>query len=123
MKTALREFAASGTELHASMKIDASGSGVHLGKHGNIQLRDAAGWTVRALGGTVWITQDEDVRDVVLEAGESFVIDRDGVTLLYALDDARICVARKAEHPAAAKSADKAARSARRWPAVSALFA
>lgn len=91
----LRQPQTSGTGLHVSMELDPYGGSVQLQKHQSAQLHDAAGWTVKALAGTVWITQDSDVRDIVLEPGESFVVDRDGGTLLYSLEDARICIARK----------------------------
>ncbi len=35
--------------------------------------------------GAVWITQDNDVRDVVLTAGDRFVSDRRATVLVYAL--------------------------------------
>lgn len=38
--------------------------------------------------GAVWITQDNDPRDVVLNAGETFVTDRSGTVLVYALQPA-----------------------------------
>lgn len=38
--------------------------------------------------GVIWITQDNDPRDVVLNAGESFVSDRPGTVLVYALQPA-----------------------------------
>ena len=46
------------------------------------------GRRVECLSGCLWITQDGDPRDVVLEAGQAFEFDRDGA-LLSALDDSR----------------------------------
>ena len=34
------------------------------------------GWCVTAANGALWITQDGDPRDIVLQAGESFAFDR-----------------------------------------------
>ncbi|MEO8936971.1 MAG: DUF2917 domain-containing protein [Burkholderiaceae bacterium] len=48
--------------------------------------------------GTVWITQDNDVRDVVLNAGEQFVSDRPGTVLVYALQMA-VLTATASESP------------------------
>lgn len=38
--------------------------------------------------GSIWITQDNDPRDVVLGRGETFVSDRPGTVLVYALQPA-----------------------------------
>lgn len=66
----------------------AAGNGeIHLKKHQHLHMHAACGWTVHAKSGTVWITQDGDLRDIVLEAGESFVLDRDREALLSSLDD------------------------------------
>jgi len=40
--------------------------------------------------GALWITQDNDPRDVVLNAGEAFVSDRPGTVLVYALQPATL---------------------------------
>jgi hypothetical protein len=57
------------------------------------RIEDGNGLQVACLTGHTWITQAHDMRDIVLSAGESFVLDRDGVALVMALDDALITVA------------------------------
>ena len=59
-----------------------------------LHLRDAAGLTVEASHGIVWITLTDDERDVILEAGQSFTIDRPGLTLVSAMGDASIELSR-----------------------------
>ena len=49
------------------------------------------GRRVECLSGCLWITQDGDRRDVILNAGDAFEFDRDG-GLLSALDDSRYLV-------------------------------
>lgn len=75
------------------MEIPASGDILLLRGRQYARLHDATGWTIRALGGAVWITQDGDLRDVVLEAGDSFTPDRAGV-LMSPIGEARVCIAR-----------------------------
>lgn len=53
------------------------------------RLADARGLLVSCLTGTLWLTQEGDTRDLVLEAGDDALIERDGLTLLAALSDAR----------------------------------
>lgn len=67
--------------------LTAGDGAIHLKKHQHLHMHAACGWTVHAKAGTVWITQDGDLRDIVLEAGESFVLDRDREALLSSLDD------------------------------------
>ena len=78
---------------------------VHLGRTQHLRLRNRAGWTVRALCGTAWITQDGDLRDIVLEAGDTFVLDRRGNALISALDETRVSITRGADRPAPQKRA------------------
>jgi hypothetical protein len=65
---------------------------ISLRARGVHRIDNGRGLSVTALKGTVWITQDRDVRDIILSAGQSFVIDRNGVTLVYAFRDASVLV-------------------------------
>jgi hypothetical protein len=40
-----------------------------------LRLKDARGARLRAVQGTLWVTIDNDLRDIVLDPGESFVVD------------------------------------------------
>jgi hypothetical protein len=57
-----------------------------------LALHDARGTRLRLVEGSVWLTLDHDLRDVFLGPGKSFVVDRDGVTLLHALAPTRLLV-------------------------------
>ena len=70
-------------------------------------IEGGKGLQVTAVAGAVWLTQDGDLRDVVLTRGQSFILDRQGRAVLYALKDAAIVVA-PAGHIAAADSAASA---------------
>lgn len=87
---------------------NAAGDTVHLGRTQHLRLRNRAGWTVRALCGTAWITQDGDLRDIVLEAGDAFVLDRGGNALISALDETRVSISRDAHLAAPRKRAELA---------------
>ena len=45
------------------------------------------GRRVECVSGSLWVTQDGDLRDIVLKAGESFAFDHKGDALISALDD------------------------------------
>jgi hypothetical protein len=49
-----------------------------------LRLHDAAGWTVACSHGSLWITQEADTRDLFLDTGGSFVLDRPGLALILA---------------------------------------
>lgn len=50
------------------------------------------GLQITAVAGTVWVTQANDGRDIVLGRGRSFILDRKGLAVVYALSDAAIVV-------------------------------
>jgi hypothetical protein len=49
-----------------------------------LDINDGEGFTVECLEGAVWITQSNDPRDIVLNAGQSFVLDKPGLALICA---------------------------------------
>lgn len=50
-----------------------------------VDIQDGLGLKIEALCGTVWITQSGDLRDVILTRGESFTLDRNGLSIVSAL--------------------------------------
>lgn len=50
----------------------------------SLKLRDPAGHTIMCCAGTIWITQENDARDIYLSAGDSFTFDRPGIALISA---------------------------------------
>jgi DUF2917 family protein len=50
-----------------------------------VSVRDGKGVRVACLSGALWITQEQRTADVILEAGQSAVIDSPGLTLVMAL--------------------------------------
>lgn len=77
--------------------LNPAGETITLAPNRHLRIQKGAGWTVRATSGIVWLTQDGDPRDVVLQPGESFVLDRNGGVLLTPLDTATVKLCRKVE--------------------------
>ena len=47
------------------------------------------GRRVECVTGTLWVTQDGDLRDIILAPGDAFAFDQRGDALISALDDSR----------------------------------
>jgi len=56
------------------------------------RIEDGRGRLVQCLGGRLWLTQEGERRDIVLEAGDEAPIEHDGLTILSALRDSRYVV-------------------------------
>jgi hypothetical protein len=67
------------------MKLELGQSRLGLERDQLITVRDGKGVRVCCLRGALWITQEQSTSDVLLEAGDSFVIDQPGLTLVMAL--------------------------------------
>ncbi len=74
-----------------------------------LRVRNGTGQTILCLKGMIWLTQQNDVRDIVLGAGESFTLDRPGLALLYALNPACATILRPAPSQERASSLHAAA--------------
>ncbi len=73
----------------------------NLGHGQTVELDDARGTHLRVERGTLWVTMERDLRDIVLQPGEHFVIGRNGVTLIQAQGRTLLTVS-PSEAPAAA---------------------
>ena len=64
---------------------------VDLAAREMLQLPDVRGTTLRVTRGIVWITQENDTQDIVLRAGDNWVVERNGLTIVEAQNDATFC--------------------------------
>ena len=55
-----------------------------------VRIGAGAGTTLMAHGGTVWLTEQANPRDVLLQPGETFRLAGTGLVLVEALSDAAI---------------------------------
>jgi DUF2917 family protein len=55
-------------------------------------IEGGKGLQITAVAGTVWVTQARDERDIILTRGQSFILDRKGRAVVYALKEATIVV-------------------------------
>jgi hypothetical protein len=76
--------------MENGMHIELENSTLTLVRDGLIALRDAQGTHVACLTGALWITEDHEHGDIILEAGQSFTVRRPGLTLVMALQPASL---------------------------------
>ncbi len=81
-----------------------------------IGLDGGEGTTLRVTRGALWVTLEHDTRDVVLTAGDSYTIDRGGLTLVQAHGAATVCVlAGRGEARQLRRGRETVAARLRRW--------
>lgn len=74
------------------MEISFRQADITLERGRSLQVQDGVGVRVRCRGGSVWITQHLDRRDVVLSPGQDFTLDRPGMAIVHAMRCARIAL-------------------------------
>ena len=67
------------------MKLEMKQGAVKLGPNQTLKVLDAAGSTVCALEGAIWITEEHDAKDIVLERGACYRLRSRGLALINAL--------------------------------------
>jgi len=75
------------------MKLEIASGALQLGRGQTLKLQDAVGSTICAREGTVWITEENSRKDVVLEPGFCFRVNRPGLTIVQAFADASVSLA------------------------------
>ena len=99
----------SGTE-HAEM------TNIGIARGRVARIHNGRGQVLSVQHGAVWITQYDSIDDVCLDTGESFRIDRDGLTLVsHCGRAARALVTLSASSPTTPFLARRVATSLRRW--------
>jgi len=74
------------------MKIRIDDSCFDLRKHQIMRFDGASGVALVCLRGKLWLTQDGDLRDIVLAAGDRFRLDGEGLKLVSALQASSLCL-------------------------------
>jgi hypothetical protein len=72
------------------MRVDLQSAALRLTRGKAIRVRDGAGSTLQVLEGWVWITEENNPRDVVLRPGERFRLAGSGLAIVEAFSDASI---------------------------------
>lgn len=86
---------------------------LHLATREILNIHDGTGLLVKSLQGVLWITQEDDSDDIVVADGESFILDRPGLTLVSApVGPADIVIT------STPTAADHARATGHRWPAA-----
>lgn len=67
------------------MQVEFEAGAVSLSPNQTLRLRDAAGTTVKALDGAVWITEENQPKDIVLERGAVYRLKSRGLAIVNAL--------------------------------------
>jgi hypothetical protein len=62
-----------------------------------VHIQDGKSFELKVVAGCLWITQENDTEDKVLEAGETFRVTRNGLTLAHACKDVRLQIACSAQ--------------------------
>jgi Protein of unknown function (DUF2917) len=62
-----------------------------------LHIQDGKSFELKVVAGCLWITQENDTEDKVLEAGETFRVTRNGLTLAHACKEVRLQIASSAQ--------------------------
>lgn len=74
------------------MRFDTDQASLRLERTQSLRVCGALNTRIDCEDGCLWITQDNDIRDIVLQRGESFTLDRAGVAILYACSRSRFAM-------------------------------
>ena len=67
------------------MTLELKKGAVRLGPNQTLKVVDGAGSTVSALEGSVWITEENQPKDIVLQPGACYRLRRRGIAIVNSL--------------------------------------
>ena len=94
---------------------------IDLGRRESLPLQDMRGATLCVLRGRLWVTQENDTRDIVLNAGDAWAVERDGLTIVEAQADTSLVVT--ARNIEAIRRAHRHPPKGALWRRIRAVFA
>ncbi len=75
------------------MRLELEPGALRLARGQTLKVVDALGSTICVREGSVWITEENLPKDVVLEAGHCYQLSRQGLALVHAFGDAAVALA------------------------------
>ncbi len=72
------------------MRFDSPSIHLHLKPRQIVSLPHTRGARISVVSGSVWITEDRDINDIVLLPGQSHIGNGPGSMLIYGLEDADV---------------------------------
>src|SRR5262245_30268670 len=72
-------------------KTDAMETTIPKGR--TLRIQDGKGFDLQVITGCLWVTCEGDIADTVVDAGGSFRVSRDGLTLVHALKGVQLRIA------------------------------
>lgn len=87
------------------MQIEFGRSTLSLARDGLLALRDAQGTQILCHDGALWVTQEGDIRDVIVGPGEALTIREPGLTVVSAVNPSTLTLIERTQ--AGAATADR----------------
>src|SRR5258706_22344 len=103
---------------HSMNTRDLTPAATHLRKGDILRLPDGRGQRIESIHGGLGITMDNDVRDIFIDGGQGFTVDRGGDPLISALDAASLVVVSPSPAPSEDLSLGRAGSPAARSAAA-----
>lgn len=75
------------------MNIELNSGALRLARGQTLKVRNGAGSTICAREGSIWITEENSRKDVILEPGSCFRLENPGLTIVQAFADASVSLA------------------------------
>ena len=75
------------------MKLELASGALRLARGQTLKIQGAVGSTICAREGTVWITEENSRKDVVLSPGACYRVGKPGLTIVQAFADASVSLA------------------------------
>jgi hypothetical protein len=76
-------------------KLDVMETTIPKGR--TLRIQDGKGFDLEVVAGCLWVTQEDVAADNVLDAAETFHVNRNGLTLAHAFKEVRLRIAYPAE--------------------------